>query len=71
MINIVLGISFSLFTAVSALTLNTLNSNPLKLTLRGRRFLFVVALVSGFLLYQFAIHFYWYCNGSECIIEWK
>ena len=71
MINTVLGISFSLFTAVSALTLNTLNSNPLKLTLRGRRFLFVVALISGFFLFQFAIHFYWYCTPSECIIEWK
>jgi len=71
MINTVLGISFSLFTAVSALTLNTQNSNPLKLTLRGRRFLFVVVFVSGLLLYQFAIHFFWYCNESECIIEWK
>ena len=71
MINTVLGISFSLFTAVSALTLNTLNSNPLKLTLRGRRFLFIVAFVSGLLLYQFTIHFFWYCNESECIIEWK
>ena len=71
MINTVLSISFSIFLAVSTLTLNTLNSNPLKLTLRGRRFLFVVAFVSGLLLYQFAIHFFWYCNESECIIEWK
>jgi hypothetical protein len=71
MINTVLGISFSLFTAVSVLTLNTLNSNPLKLTLRGRRFLFVVAFVIGIALYQFAIHFFWYCNESGCVIEWK
>lgn len=71
MINTVLSISFSLFLAVSTLTLNTLNSNPLKLTLRGRRLLFVVAFVSGLLLYQFAIHFFWYCNETECIIEWK
>jgi hypothetical protein len=71
MINTVLSISFSTFLAVSTLTLNTLNSNPLKLTLRGRRFLFVVAFVSGLLLYQFAIHFFWYCNETECIIEWK
>jgi hypothetical protein len=71
MINTVLSISFSIFLAVSTLTLNTLNSNPLKLTLRGRRFLFVVAFVSGLLLYQFAIHFFWYCNETECIIEWK
>ena len=71
MINTVLSISFSLFLAVSTLTLNTLNSNPLKLTLRGRRFLFVVSFLSGFLLYEFAIHFFWYCNESECIIEWK
>lgn len=71
MINTVLGISFSLFTATSVLTLNTLNSNPLKLTLRGRRVLFAIAILGGFLLYQFAIHFFWYCNEIGCTIEWK
>jgi len=71
MINTVLGISFSLITAISVLTVNTLNSNPLKLNKRGRRVLFAIAILGGFLLYQFAIHFFWYCNESGCIIEWK
>lgn len=71
MISTVLGTLFSLSIAISVLTLNTLNENPLKLSLRGRRLLFVVAFLFGILLYQFAIHFFWYCNESECIIEWK
>lgn len=71
MISTVLGTLFSLSIAISVLTVNTLNENPLKLSLRGRRLLFVVAFLFGILLYQFAIHFFWYCNESECIIEWK
>lgn len=71
MISTVLGTLFSLSIAISVLILNTLNENPLKLTVRGKRLLFIVAFLFGILLYQFAIHFFWYCNESECIIEWK
>jgi len=71
MISNLVGILFSLFFAISVLTINTVNQNPLKLTIRGKRVLFAIAILGGLLLYQFAIHFFWYCNESGCIIEWK
>lgn len=56
-------ILFSLSLGVIALLTNKLNGNPYKLTLRGRRILFIVAFAIGLLINQIAIHLYWTGDG--------
>jgi hypothetical protein len=54
--------------------LRTLNENPNKLTLRGRRVAFVVACLFGLIIYQITIHLYVVCDltikNSPCTIGW-
>lgn len=70
MISNLFGVLFSLFTAVAVLITINLNDNPNNLTIRGKRVVFVLALVGGFFLYQFAIHFFWTCDANGCKVEW-
>jgi len=70
MISNIFGILFSLLIAVIVLLTIKFNDNPTKLTFRGKRIVFALALVGGFFLYQFAIHFYWTCDASGCQIQW-
>jgi hypothetical protein len=70
MISNLFGILFSLLTAIAVLVTIKLNDNPSNLTIRGKRVVFVLALVGGFFLYQFAIHFYWTCDETGCQIAW-
>jgi hypothetical protein len=43
MAEVILSVIFAFIFAVAILATNTLNDNPLKLTLRGRRVLFIFA----------------------------
>jgi uncharacterized membrane protein YczE len=74
MFNLISAIFFSLFFGTSMAVLRTLNGNPNKLTLRGRRVAFVVACLIGFIIYQIAIRLYVDCdlttNNSPCNIGW-
>lgn len=70
MISNLFGVLFSIFTAVIVLLTIKSNDNPSKLTIRGKRVVFALALVGGFFLYQFAIHFYWTCEPTGCQIAW-
>ena len=76
MAEIVLSVIFAFIFAVAMLATNTLNENPLKLTLRGRRVLFISALIGGFLLSQVTLHIQWNCDlranatTTECKVSW-
>lgn len=77
MTEVILGIIFALFFSVAILATNTLNENPFKLTLRGRRVAFISAFVGGFLLAQPVFHIQWDCDlrpsatTTECKVAWK
>lgn len=70
MISNLFGVLFSILTAVIVLLTIKSNGNPSNLTIRGKRVVFVLALVGGFFLYQFAIHFFWTCDANGCKVEW-
>ena len=66
---------FSLVIAVSALSINAISNNPYKLTLRGRRTLFIIALIVGAVIAQPVMHLYWDCDlragaTTQCKIGW-
>lgn len=63
MISNLIGIGASFLIAAVISRTNKLNGNPHKLTLRGRRVLFVVAFLIGLLINQIALHLYWTDNG--------
>ena len=77
MAEIVLSVIFSLIFAVIILTANTLNGNPFKLTLRGRRVFFIFALIVGFGISQYTLHIQWNCDlrpqntQTKCEVAWK
>jgi hypothetical protein len=70
MISNLFGVLFSILMAVIVLLTIKSNGNPSNLTIRGKRVVFVLALVGGFFLYQFAIHFFWTCDANGCKVEW-
>jgi hypothetical protein len=70
MISNLFGVLFSILMAVIVLLTIKSNDNPSKLTIRGKRIVFVLALFGGFFIYQFAIHFYWTCDETGCQIAW-
>jgi hypothetical protein len=50
---------------VIALLTNKVNGNPYKLTLRGKRLLFIVAFLIGLLINQIALNLYWTGDGYK------
>ena len=76
MISNVIAILFSMVFASGVMILIRLNIDS-KLTLRGRRLVFVLALVAGFFIAQFATHFYVNCDlrptasTSKCQMAWN
>jgi len=77
MTEVILSSIFALIFAVAILATNTLNENPFKLTLRGRRVAFIFAILVGFLLSKPVFHIQWNCDlranatTSECKVNWK
>ena len=77
MAEIVLSVIFAFIFAVAILATNTLNENPFRLTLLGRRVLFIIALVIGFGIGQYTLHIQWNCDlrpqstQTTCEVEWK
>lgn len=75
MISNVIAILFSMAFASGVMILIRLN-NDSKLTLRGRRLVFVVSLVAGFFVAQFFLHFNVNCDlrpnatTTECQVAW-
>ena len=76
MAEVILSVIFALIFAVAILATNTLNENPFRLTLRGRRVFFIFALIGGFLLAQPVLHIQWDCDlranatTTECKVRW-
>lgn len=76
MINTLLGVLFSLFFGTMVLYLIKANGNPNKLTIRGKRVVFVLAIIGGFFIHLFATHFYIDCDlrpnatTTECKVNW-
>jgi hypothetical protein len=77
MAEVILSVIFALVFAVVILATNTLNENPFKLTLRGRRVFFISALIGGYLLAQPVLHIQWNCDlrpnstATKCEVVWK
>jgi hypothetical protein len=65
MISSIIGILFSVSVGVIALLTNKVNGNPYKLTLRGKRLLFIVAFLIGLLINQIALNLYWTGDGYK------
>ena len=65
MISSIIGILFSVSVGVIALLTNKANGNPYKLTLRGKRLLFIVAFLIGLLINQIALNLYWTGDGYK------
>lgn len=63
MISNLIGIGASLLIAAVISYTNKANGNPYKLTLRGKRVLFVMAFLLGLLINQIALHLYWTGDG--------
>jgi hypothetical protein len=74
---IVLSFIYALFFSVAILATNTINGNPFRLTLRGRRVTFVFALLVGFIIAQYTLHIEWNCDlrpnhtQTSCEVAWK
>jgi hypothetical protein len=77
MAEVILSSIFALIFAVAILATNTVNENPFKLSLRGRRVAFIFAIVVGFLLSKPVFHIQWDCDlrpnatSTECKVIWK
>jgi uncharacterized membrane protein YbhN (UPF0104 family) len=77
MAEVILSSIFALIFAVAILATNTVNENPFKLSLRGRRVAFIFAIVAGFLLSKPVFHIQWDCDlrpnatSTECKVTWK
>jgi hypothetical protein len=75
MLSNLLAIIYSVAFASGVMILIRLN-NDSKLTLRGRRLVFVVSLVAGFFVAQFFLHFNVNCDlrpnatTTECQVAW-
>ena len=76
MAEIVLSVFIAFILAITVMGINTVNENPFKLTLRGRRVLFVSALVVGYLFAQPVLHIQWDCDlrpnatTTQCKVNW-
>ena len=77
MTEVILSSIFALIFAVAILATNTINENPFKLSLRGRRVAFIFAILIGFLLSKLVFHIQWDCdlrpnaNSTDCKLIWK
>ena len=77
MAEVILSSIFALIFAVAILATNTVNENPFRLTLRGRRVAFIFAIAIGFLLSKPVFHIQWDCDlranatTTECKVIWK
>ena len=75
MISIALCFIFATAIACGVLIVIKLNGNPNKLTLRGKRYVFVISLIAGSLVFQAAIHFNVNCDlrnnhKQQCHVSW-
>lgn len=77
MLSNLVSLAFSLLIAGVISGVNQFNGNPYSLTLRGKRVLFVMSVVFGIVITQFAFHFYVDCdlqaqaNATHCAISWR
>ena len=71
----ILNVLFAIFFGGIVSYLNEANGNPKHLTLRGKRVMFCIAIIFGFVLYLFTIHFYVDCDlrsgaTTACHVRW-
>ena len=77
MAEFILGVIYAFIFAVIISAVNMINGNPKRLTLRGRRVLFSIALVIGFAMAQYVLHIQWNCDlrpqstNATCAVAWK
>jgi hypothetical protein len=75
MISTVFIFFFATSFGAMVLAINSLHDNPFRLTLRGRRILFILSVISGLLMYYFVAHFNVDCDlrsnaTKPCVIGW-
>jgi hypothetical protein len=76
MISNLIAILYGVFCGVIALLVIKFNQNPHRLTKRGKCFVFIVAIVLGFLLAQYIQHVEWNCDlrpqaTTPCEVRWR
>lgn len=74
--SIFLGLLFGLFMATGILTVTRINGNQLNLTVRGKRVLFIVSIVTGLIIYLLASNLYINCDlrsgaADGCVITFN
>ena len=74
MISNFLGLLFAMFFSGACLWLILSNNPATRLTIRGKRLVFLLLLAVGFFIFQVVIHFYVNCDltqpNSVCEIGW-
>lgn len=75
MISNLLAIIHSIVLAIGVLLVIKFNNNPYKLTVRGKRFVFVCFLLVGYLMAQVLLHIEVSCDlrpnsNTPCIVRW-